>query len=193
MAQKLVSVKFNNPFKPYGSKGRGRNSGASLIRGLLRRQKISWLLFALALMLGAFFWGQGKVISVADGDTLTLLTKEGPLKVRLYGIDCPESGQSFGPEAAEYSSELALFQEVKLQVLNTDRYGRSVALVALPDGRLLNELLLDEGLAWVYRDYCKDPRCAGWLLKEQIAKTQGKGLWSEKKPLPPWKWRQQHK
>lgn len=193
MAQKLISVKFNNPFKPYKSRGRGRSGSLSLFRGLLRRKKLRWALFALTLMLGAFFWGQGKVVSVSDGDTVTLLTQEGPLKVRLYGIDCPESGQRFGPQAADYVSKLALFQEVKLQVMNTDRYDRSVALVALPDGRLLNELLLDEGLAWVYPDYCKDPRCAGWLLKEQLAKTRGKGLWSEKNPLPPWKWRQQNK
>lgn len=191
MAQKLVSVKFNNPFKPY--KGRGRGGSLGLFRSLLRRKKLSWLLFGLAIMFGAFFWGQGKVISVADGDTVTLLTQEGPLKVRLYGIDCPESAQSFGPEAADYVSGLALFQEVKLQVMDTDRYGRSVALVALPDGRLLNELLLDEGLAWVYPDYCKDPRCASWLLKEQLAKARSKGLWSEKNPLPPWKWRQKNK
>ena len=193
MAQKLVSVKFNNPFKPYKSRKRGRGGSLGLLRGLTRRKKLSWLLFALAVTVGAFFWGQGKIVSVADGDTVTLLTQEGPLKVRLYGIDCPESGQSFGQEAADYVSEVALFEEVKLQVLNTDRYGRSVALVALPDGRLLNELLLDEGLAWVYPDYCKDPRCAGWLLKEQLAKARGKGLWSEKDPLPPWKWRQKNK
>ena len=192
MAQKLVSIKFKNPFAP----GRGRGGGpvgGGLLRALLRRKKLVWLLISLLFTGGAFLWGQGKIVSVADGDTLTLLTKEGPLKIRLYGVDCPESAQSFGPEAENYVADLALFQQVTLKVMNTDRYGRSVALLALPDGRLLNELLVDEGLAWVYRDYCRDPRCAAWLLKEQAAKAQGKGLWSEKKPLPPWKWRQQHR
>ena len=195
MAQKLVSIKFNNPFKLPGGRSRSRaaTGGAGIIRRLFRRKNLFRLLLALLLASGAFFWGQGKVISVADGDTLTLLTKEGPVKVRLYGIDCPESRQSFGPEAKDYATDLALFQEVKLQVMSTDQYGRSVAVVALPDGRLLNELLLDEGLAWVYRAYCHDPRCAGWLLKEQAAKTRGKGLWREKSPTPPWKWRRTHK
>ena len=194
MAQKLVSVKFNNPFKLPGGRGRSRSSGgAGLLRRLFRRKSLFRLLLALLLASGAFFWGQGKVISVADGDTLTLLTKEGPVKVRLYGIDCPESRQSFGPEAKDYATDLALFEEVKLQVMSTDQYGRNVAVVALPDGRLLNEVLLDEGLAWVYRAYCHDPRCVGWLLKEQTAKTRGKGLWSENSPAPPWKWRQTHK
>ena len=195
MAQKLVSIKFNNPFKLPGRQGRNRAASgvAGFFRRLLRRKSLFRLLLALLLASGAFFWGQGKVISVADGDTLTLLTKEGPVKVRLYGIDCPESRQSFGPEAKDYATDLALFQEVKLQVMSTDQYGRSVAVVALPDGRLLNELLLDDGLAWVYRAYCHDPRCVGWLLKEQVAKTRSKGLWSESSPTPPWKWRQTHK
>ena len=192
MAQKLVSVKFNNPFKSLGGRGRA-TGGAGLLRRFTSRKKLFGLLLTLLLGAGAFAWGQGKVISVADGDTLTILSQQGPVKVRLYGVDCPESRQSFGPEAADYAADLALFQEVKIQVMSTDNYGRSVALVALPDGRLLNELLLDEGLAWVYRAYCRDPRCVGWLLKEQAAKTRGKGLWGEKSPTPPWKWRQAHK
>ena len=204
MAQKLVSIKLNNPFgqgrsgqsrgRSYGGPGRGRGfNGLSLVRRLFRRKSLAGLLITLILGAGAFFWGQGKVISVADGDTLTFLSKDGPVKMRLYGIDCPESAQSFGGAAKDYVSNLALLQEVKVQVMATDQYGRSVSLVALPDGRLLNELLLDEGLAWVYRAYCHDPRCAGWLLREQAAKAQGKGLWSEKRPLPPWQWRQRHK
>ena len=157
------------------------------------KHPLLFLLLPLLLLPGICFADSATVTIISDGDTLTVTQNGKAMKVRVYGIDCPESGQRFGPQAADYVSKLALFQEVKLQVMNTDRYDRSVALVALPDGRLLNELLLDEGLAWVYPDYCKDPRCAGWLLKEQLAKTRGKGLWSEKNPLPPWKWRQQNK
>lgn len=191
MAQKLVSVKFKDPF----ASGKPPWSGLSLwrlLRPAFRYKKLNWLLFGLALLVGGFFWGQGKVISVSDGDTLTVLSKDGPFKVRLYGIDCPESAQSFGDEAAAFVTDSALFKEVKLKIMSTDQYGRSVALVALPDGKVLNELLLDNGLAWVYRDYCKDPRCVGWLLKEKLAKDGSKGLWREKNPTPPWKWRRQH-
>ncbi len=191
MAKKLVSIKFKDPF----ASGKPPWAGLSLwklLRPAFRYKKLNWLMFIAALLVGGFFWGQGKVISVSDGDTLTVLSKDGPFKVRLYGVDCPESAQEFGDEAAAFVTDAALFKEVKIKVMSTDQYGRKVALVLLPGDESLNALLLDEGLAWVYRDYCKDPRCASWLLKEKIAKDNRKGLWSQANPLPPWKWRRQH-
>ena len=190
MSGKLVSIKFKNPFKPAKRRGRGRSK--TVMGRLLRGRSVWSLLLAAAVALGAFYWGQGKVVGVADGDTVTVLTETGPLKVRLYGIDCPEQGQNFGAQASDFVSDLVLFKEVKLQVMNTDRYGRSVAVLALPDGQVVNEALLEAGLAWVYPDYCKDPRCAYWLVKETKARVAGRGLWSEKSPLPPWQWRRQN-
>ena len=57
-----------------------------------------------------------------------------PQRVRLWGIDCPESHQAFG-------------REVKAVVRDTDRYGRTVGEVILPDGRSLNHELVRAGLA----------------------------------------------
>ena len=94
-------------------------------------------------------------------------------KIRLYGIDCPEKGQAFG-------------KDVTVKVKDTDRYGRTVGIVILPDGRSLNEELVYQGLAWWYRKYSKSPKLA---TSEMEARLAHRGLWADKNPIPPWEWR----
>jgi micrococcal nuclease len=74
----------------------------------------------------------GRVVGVADGDTITVLQGRTPVKVRLHGIDAPEAGQDFGSRAKQATSELAFGKEVIVRRVDTDRYGRTVALVVLP-------------------------------------------------------------
>jgi endonuclease YncB( thermonuclease family) len=134
------------------------------------------------------------VIRVADGDTLTLFSRERDIeKIRLYGVDAPESGQPWGPEAGIFVSDLAMLQEVEIEALERDRYGRLVAVLRLPDGRSLNEELLRNGHAWVYRDYCRDLRCLAWLALEGEARLQRRGLWADENPVAPWVWRARRK
>ncbi len=141
---------------------------------------------------GAFL--QGRVVSVADGDTVTVFVgKDGMTTVRLYGVDCPESTQRGGRAATETTRSLAFLREVRVEVLDTDRYGRDVALVHLPDGVILNEELLRQGQAWVYTAYCNRPRCLAWKALERTAKAEKKGLWQDADPLPPWKWRERNR
>ena len=151
-----------------------------------------WILILITLAAGAGGGAflRGKVVSVADGDTVTIVTQGGSLqKVRLYGVDCPESGQAGGREAAAFTSGLILFQEASLETVDTDQYGRSVALVTLADGRVLNRELVAAGHAWVYRQYCRKAVCASWIRLEADARQQKRGLWRQKNPVPPWKWR----
>ncbi len=162
-----------------------------LIRPLrrFRRGGFVFLLFTLATLAGCFFLGKGRVVQVADGDTLTVLTEGGKLvRVRLYGVDCPESRQKGGKAATDFTRDLALFQEVTLVDVDTDRYDRDVALVRLANGRTLNEELVRAGHAWVYRRYCTQPICATWLDLERQARGQKLGLWRDKSPRPPWQW-----
>ena len=144
--------------------------------------------FILAI---AGYWGlRGRVISISDGDTIVVMTEKGSReKVRLYGIDCPESGQRFGKEATAFASSLALWEEVELVEIDRDQYGRSVSVVMLADGRSLNEALLAEGLAMVYDKYCKTPRCVEYRRLEAFARAGKKGIWRQKSPTPPWVWR----
>jgi endonuclease YncB( thermonuclease family) len=70
---------------------------------------------------------------------------------------------------------------------NTDRYGRSVAEITLPDGRDLSRELVKYGQAWWYSKY--DPDDADMQNLEASARDRRIGLWEDSNPLPPWEWR----
>lgn len=74
----------------------------------------------------------GRVVSIADGDTLTLLTSEQrQVKVRLHGIDAPEKAQPFGTRSRQALGDLAFNKQASVRVENTDRYGRTVGTVTV--------------------------------------------------------------
>ena len=154
------------------------------------RRKVIILVLGLVTAAFGFHCSKGRVIQVADGDTVVVHTGMGKTeRVRLYGVDAPESAQRGGAEATAFASSLLLFASVSLSEMDRDQYGRSVALVRLDDGRLVNEEMVREGHAWVYRAYCREAFCAKWLALEHQAKKQGRGLWRQDKPTPPWQWR----
>lgn len=133
----------------------------------------------------------GKVVKIADGDTLTILVGEDRQRVRLHGIDCPERGQPFGTKAKEYALEHAAGKAVSVKVRDRDRYGRLVGEVILPDGRNLNHDLVRAGLAWWYERYApKDSQLKALELEAREAK---RGLWAEPEAMPPWEWRRKKK
>jgi endonuclease YncB( thermonuclease family) len=137
----------------------------------------------------------GLVISVADGDTFTVITHDKQqVKIRLYGIDCPENGQAFSKRARDATSAAVFGQNVTVQPLDPDRDGRTVALVLMPGGKSLNEHLVRDGLAWVYPQYCKQEEiCAPLRQLEQAVRRSKRGLWVDKEPVPPWEWRRRRK
>jgi micrococcal nuclease len=92
-----------------------------------------------------------RVVGFSDGHTITVLKDRTQVRIRLHGIDAPETGQDFGSRAKQLASKLAFGKTVKIQVRDTDRYGRTVADVILPDGRSLNKEMVREGMAWWYR------------------------------------------
>ena len=129
-----------------------------------------------------------KVVGITDGDTLTVLTtKKTQVKIRLAGIDAPESGQDFGTRAKQAASSLAFGKAVTIIERDVDRYGRIVAEVILPDGRSLNRELVGEGAAWWYRKYATADKVLAQL--EAAARQDRRGLWSQSAPVPPWEWR----
>jgi endonuclease YncB( thermonuclease family) len=72
-------------------------------------------------------------------------------------------------------------------VRDTDRYGRTVAEIILPDGRNLNQEIVRAGFAWWYVKYaCHD---AELERLEAEARAAGRGLWADKEPTPPWEFR----
>jgi endonuclease YncB( thermonuclease family) len=129
-----------------------------------------------------------RVVGVTDGDTLTVLTAEKKqVKVRLHGIDAPETGQDFGSRAKQAASEMAFGLQVTVRELDWDRYGRTVAEVILPDGRSLNREMLRGGTAWWYRAYAPVDHELASLEAE--AKAAKRGLWAQPGAVPPWDWR----
>jgi len=173
---------------------RGARKKPALFLSRRRLKQLVVFFVLLAFGVGGGLFLRGRVISVADGDTLTVFTQEGARRrIRLYGVDCPESLQAGGAEATSFTRSEALFADAEIKVMDTDKYGRSVALVILPDGRTLNEELIRNGHAWVYANYCRIPQCAKWRVLEREARINKRGLWASPNPLPPWAWRKKHR
>jgi endonuclease YncB( thermonuclease family) len=149
------------------------------------------MLFLLAYP--ACAW-EARVVSVADGDTITVEPERGGdrVKIRLHGIDAPERKQPYGQSARGFVHNVSLYKRVEIDTKVKDRYGRTVAVVTVPGG-VLQEMLLDAGLAWVYPQYCKDTFCGAWERKQSVARKARKGLWADPDPVPPWEWRRAKK
>jgi len=125
------------------------------------------------------------ITRITDGDTVQAVTPEGTkLKVRLYGIDAPETakgkipGEPFGNASRKHLAALVNQQTVTLEIRYIDRYRRMVAILWLAE-RNVNQEMLAAGMAEAYREYLKPPYRTPFLLAEQEAKAQGKGIWSQ--------------
>ena len=141
----------------------------------------------LAWTAAAFADFSGKVVAVQDGDTLEVLTNRVAVRVRLYGIDCPEKGQAFGQKAKSFTSDLVFGKTVKVREKGRDRNRRTVGEVIIEDGRSLNRELVRVGLAWWYQRYA--PKETDLKVLERDARKARTGLWADADPVPPWKWR----
>jgi endonuclease YncB( thermonuclease family) len=134
----------------------------------------------------------GTVVSVADGDTVTVLTDEQTeRKVRLNGIDAPEHGQPFGEASKQHLSALVFGKVVQVEGNETDRYGRLVGVLLL-NGQDINLEQLNAGQAWYYREYEREvapARRPVYAAAEAAARQARRGLWQDPAPEPPWEYR----
>lgn len=128
----------------------------------------------------------GKVISVADGDTMTILTSgKKHIKIRLLGIDAPERGQDFGAVARQQLNNLCYGKTVTVENKGEDQYGRVLGVVYI-DGMNVNEYMVRNGLAWYYKHFVNDPRLDSL---EQLARKEKVNIWSRKNPMSPYEFR----
>ena len=156
-----------------------------------RRKITSCLLLALLIALPTLSWAwSGRVVGIADGDTITVLRDKEQVRIRLYGIDCPERYQPFSKKARQLTAKMVHGKVVEVEPVDIDRYNRLVALVTVSE-RLVNEELLNAGFAWVYTRYCVRPICDKWRALEQEAREAKLGLWADPNPIPPWEFRRQ--
>ncbi|KAH7436128.1 hypothetical protein KP509_05G003900 [Ceratopteris richardii] len=110
-------------------------------------------------------------------------------RVRLRGIDAPESKMPFGPQSKAMLQELVQGQSLRLLVYTLDRYGRIVADVFCKKG-FVQEILLKNGACWHYFAYDKRPELSKW---EEEARNKRIGLWAEPNPVKPWEYRQDNR
>lgn len=128
----------------------------------------------------------GRVVGIADGDTITVLHARHSETVRLLGVDAPEKRQAYGDRARRFTAELAFDRTVTVRGAGRDRNGRLLGEVVLPDGRSLNQELVRAGYAWWFRRYSRDSTLA---RLEQEAREWRRGLWADEAPIPPWDFR----
>jgi endonuclease YncB( thermonuclease family) len=146
------------------------------------------ILAAFLTMASHSFAWSGKCVGVADGDTITVMHNGKSERIRLHGIDCPESGQDFGKRAKQYTSGMVFGKTVTIEKTDTDGYGRTVAMV-YAGGKCVNEDLIRAGFAWVFTKYCKENFCTSWKSLENEARFAGTGLWAHGSPISPWEYR----
>ena len=148
---------------------------------------IRFHLFAFLLLLSLSISGQelsGKIFHVQDGDSFLFESGDSTIRIRLFGIDCPEINQPYGKEAYTFllryeAREAVLFQR------DVDKYGRIVADIFVNDTSL-NYKLLESGFAWHYKKYSSDSL---FSEAEKEAKEKSLGLWKDPYAIAPWDWR----
>jgi endonuclease YncB( thermonuclease family) len=132
---------------------------------------------------------QDRVINVVDGDTFDILRGgDQEITIRLYGLDCPESSQPYGDKATQWLQDRISQETVEIKKVEEGNYGRTIAKVYHND-QMINELLVQNGLAWVYNRYCDQAICDDWQTIQQEKRQNDVGLWQQSNPEPPWEYR----
>ena len=145
---------------------------------------VKWLVAAVWL-----FLTPAAAQTITDGDTLKL----SGTTYRLWGIDAPETKQDCpdgwpaGRLATTHLQSLIAGRSVICERRDTDRYGRTVAVVLI-DGQNVNRALVRQGAAWAYLRYLDDPVL---VELEAEARAAQQGLWALQADqiMAPWKWR----
>lgn len=154
--------------------------------------RCGWILLLLPLWSGAETI-TGRVVKVTDGDTLTVLDdRQEQHKIRLAGIDAPESQQPWGQRSKVALIALVAGQTVTVDWRKRDRYGRIVGTVIM-GGMDAGLAQIQGGLAWWYRQYAHEQapeERTHYAAAEATARATPIGLWTDPQPIAPWDWRQ---
>ena len=158
----------------------------------------SFLLFFASPALAEKFSYKAKILRVLDGDTIVVRSNQKEIRIRLCGIDAPESKQEHGGWSKMLLQKMLNHTNgvIDVHVMDTDRYGRQIASLRSSNVSF-NVKMVEYGGAWVYEKYAGN--C--WN-REQIrqvnsfmnnAKNRRLGLWENERPVQPWLWRRQNK
>ena len=160
-------------------------------------KRVRWaaaaVLFALgSLQTSSAYELTGRIVSIADGDTVTLLDANlRQHKIRLSGIDAPERRQPFGNRSRLHLGALVFGKQVTADCPKTDRYKRAVCRIEV-DGVDANLAQVEAGMAWHYTEYAREQRLADrwrYAKAEDGARAAQRGLWSDRAAVAPWDFR----
>jgi endonuclease YncB( thermonuclease family) len=164
---------------------------------LPKKHNIPWvitglsILFAASLCFATGAWVKGIAQDVHDGDTFKLKMAGQTIKVRIYGIDAPETDQPYGKKAGEALRDIIDGKEIRLRIVNKDVYGRTVGEPWLGDSLNVSLWMVKNGHSWWYMSYSK--KRIDLKEAETEAKTKKLGLWADDNPVAPWDFRSQSK
>jgi micrococcal nuclease len=129
-----------------------------------------------------------KVIGIKDGDTVVVLDSlNNQTTLRLAEVDCPEKSQPFGTKSKQFTSDQIYLKTIKYIVTDTDRYGRSIAMIYYDtDNKYLSAEIIKAGMGWHYKRYSTSQELANFEIKARKEKV---GLWVEINPIEPSAWR----
>ena len=135
----------------------------------------------------AFGQVDARVERIIDADTYVLRIDGESTTCRLANIDAPELKQAYGLKAKLYVEELFYHKNLKVQITDTDFYGRSIVEVETDQGAL-DSLLVANGYAWHYAKYSQKPALQN-LMEKAIEKRIGLWQCGKEKVCPPWLFR----
>lgn len=153
-------------------------------------------LFFLVALLTIFFPSQslaldfqGRVMEVADGDSIKVMSKGDYYYIRLAYIDAPERGQPFSKKSKKYLSDLIFEKLIFIKAHGQDKFRRLVGEVFL-EKKNINREMVRAGMAWEFKQYSEDRELASL---QAMAKDAKRGIWSKNDPKPPWEYRKLNK
>jgi len=154
----------------------------------VKRYVMTGLILALVAVWPALSWADflARVVTVYEGDRLTIRHDGRNETIYIKNIDCPELKQAYGKQAKHAIAAYVGSRDVMVRALKRGRNGLGAAAILLQDGRNVGHELLKEGLAWARPEKGQDQSLEDM---EQLAKAERKGLWSDSNPVAPWKWK----
>ena len=175
----------------------------------MKINKLLWVSLAVGIISTSLYSKElkGKVVNIADGDTVTIVVVDDSIKsrflqplssqpsskkqyrIRLNDIDAPESKQAFGNKSKDNLKNYIYQKDVVVKYETKDRYGRILGTIYYQN-KDINLKQVEDGYAWVYRQYSNKQN---YIKAEKEARDNKKGLWSDKNPTEPWEFRKQKK
>lgn len=203
MQEPLVTSNISSRLHTSGSIARAVRSGCRFCWSALASINLREMLINASIILALVFllavphgYAQspdtlsGTVARVVDGDTVVVRVNGQQTRVRLSGIDAPESNQPHGRAASLALERKVAGKEVQVLVSRIDRHGRTVGILML-DGRDINLAMVQNGHAWHFESRRAHAVGAneGYAAAQRSARLARKGLWAQANPVEPWKWR----